>query len=133
MILRPDAIVLPDGLRTGLEVCFSEGLVSEIRPWTSPVREESGYVLSPKFVNAHSHFEYYDLIGAIEGSGYWQWINELTARKAERDPEMVRRVAHKAASLNDHTGVWAVGEWSDWPGSDEAMTSLHLEGCIFQE
>lgn len=133
MILRPDAIVLPEGIRTGLEICFSEGVIAEIRPWTSSNRDESGFVLSPRFVNAHSHFEYYDLIGAIEGASYWQWITELTARKAERDPEMVRKVAHKAAALNEHTGVWAVGEWSDWVGSDEAMTSLQLQGCIFQE
>ncbi|MEO7454568.1 MAG: amidohydrolase family protein [Fimbriimonadales bacterium] len=133
MILRPDAVVLPEGIQTGLEVCFEDGVIAEIRPWSTSVREEAGYVLSPRFVNAHSHFEYYDLIGAIEGAGYWQWITELTQRKAERDPEMVRKVAHKAAALNEHTGVWAVGEWSDWEGSDEAMTSLHLDGCIFQE
>lgn len=133
MILRPDALVLANGLHTGIEVCYSEGVIAELRPWSSEVREEAGYVLSPKFVNAHSHFEYYDLIGAIEGSGYWQWIAELTQRKAERDPEMVRNVARKAAVLNVNSGVWAVGEWSDWEGSDEAMTSLCLQGCIFQE
>ena len=133
MILRPDAVVLPHGLETGVEVCYHDGAIAEIRPWTSELREESGYVLSPKFVNAHSHFEYYDLIGAIEGSCYWDWIRELTIRKAERDPEMVRKVAQKAAALNEHTGVWAVGEWSDWEGSDEAMSDHNLAGCIFQE
>ena len=133
MILRPDAIVTPEGITTGVEVCFESGIIAEIRYWSSAARDESGTVLSPRFVNAHSHFEYYDLIGAIEGAGYWEWITALTTRKAERDPEMVRRVAHKAAALNENTGVWAVGEWSDWEGSDEAMTSLQLSGCIFQE
>ncbi|MDQ2986281.1 MAG: amidohydrolase family protein [Armatimonadota bacterium] len=133
MIFRPDAIVFSDGIRTGLEVCFSEGVIAEIRPWTSELREESGYVLSPKFVNAHSHFEYYDLIGAIEGSGYWEWIAELTVRKAERDPAVVKKVIDKAARLNVQTGVWAVGEWSDWEGSDESLTNHGLQGCIFQE
>jgi 5-methylthioadenosine/S-adenosylhomocysteine deaminase len=133
MILRPDAVVLPDGIRTGLEVCFSEGKITEIRPWTSELREEKGFVLSPKFVNAHSHFEYYDLIGAIEGSGYWDWIRELTHRKAERDPSFVEKVCQKAARLNVQAGVWAVAEWSDWAGSDNAMREYGLEGCIFQE
>jgi 5-methylthioadenosine/S-adenosylhomocysteine deaminase len=133
MVLRPDAVVLPDGLQTGLEVCIEDGVIVEIRRWTTSDRQESGLVLSPRFVNAHSHFEYYDLIGAIVGTGYWDWISELTQRKAERDPEMVRKVAQKAAALNENTGVWAVGEWSDWEGSDEAMTSLRLDGCIFQE
>ena len=105
MIVRPDAVVLPNGIQTGLEVCFSEGKIAEIRPWTSGHRDEVGYVLSPKFVNAHSHFEYYDLIGAIEGSGYWDWIRELTHRKAERDPAFVEKVCQKAARLNVQTGV----------------------------
>jgi 5-methylthioadenosine/S-adenosylhomocysteine deaminase len=133
VILRPDAIVFPDGIKTGLEVCWSEGVIAEIRPWTTEVRDENGLLLSPAFVNAHSHFEYYDLIGAIEGSGYWEWIRELTERKATRDREAVRKVAQKAAALNVHTGVYAVAEWSDWEGSDEAITSHGLQGCIFQE
>jgi 5-methylthioadenosine/S-adenosylhomocysteine deaminase len=133
MIVRPDAVVLPNGIQTGLEVCFSEGKIAEIRPWTTELRDEAGYVLSPKFVNAHSHFEYYDLIGAIEGSGYWDWIRELTHRKAERDPSFVEKVCQKAARLNVQTGVWAVAEWSDWEGSDDAMQEYDLDGCIFQE
>ncbi len=133
MILRPDAVVLPTGIEKGLEVCFSGGVIDAIRPWTSESRNESGFVLSPKFVNAHSHLEYFDLLGAISISDYWSWITELTNRKHERDPATVTQTILEAARLNLRTGVWAIAEWSDWEGSDAAMSEVGLDGVIFQE
>jgi len=133
MILRPDAVVLPTGIETGLEVCFSQGVIEAIRPWTSKTRNESGLVLSPKFVNAHSHLEYFDLLGAISRSDYWTWITELTTRKQERDPATVTQAIRDAAALNLRSGVWAIAEWCDWAGSDTAMSEIGLAGVIFQE
>lgn len=90
-------------------------------------------VLSPKFVNSHSHLEYFDLMGAISEDGFWAWLGSLTQRKHERDPVVVREMIRDAAKLNIETGVWAIGEWSDWEGSDDAMSELGLHGLIFQE
>jgi 5-methylthioadenosine/S-adenosylhomocysteine deaminase len=89
--------------------------------------------LTPKFVNAHSHLEYFDLMHEIEETEFWPWLSSLTSRKCTRDLQAVERSILKAASHNVRTGVWAIAEWSDWHGSDSAMSELGLEGVIFQE
>lgn len=134
MILRPDAVVLPGPtLASGLEVCVSENKIAEVRPWTSSARDEVGCVLSPAFVNAHSHLEYRDLQGAVEWGDYWQWIRRITALKPTRSFEEVLMYAECAAKENLHTGVAAIGETSDWPVSGKAMKDCDLGGRIFQE
>lgn len=133
-------MVLPGGeVRTGLEVSIEKGLIAEIRPWSKAAREEAGLLLSPAFVNAHSHLEYADLEGAIpaaangDESPYWTWIRSLTAIKPKRDPEAVRRAARAAAQANRDCGVAAVGEYSDWPVAGEAMSVAGIGGRIFKE
>jgi cytosine/adenosine deaminase-related metal-dependent hydrolase len=133
-------VVLPGAeVRSGLEVCIENGRIAEIRPWTKAAREEAGLLLSPAFVNAHSHLEYADLEGAIpaaasgEVSPYWTWIRTLTAIKSKRDPEAVRRAAQAAAQANRGCGVAALGEYSDWPVAGEAMSVAGIGGRIFKE
>lgn len=132
--LRPDAIVRPDGcLEAGLEVEVVDGFIAAIRKWSSSEREEAGCLLSPAFVNVHSHLEYYDLCGALEGFSYWDWIRELTTRKPMRTIESVQRSAELAAVRNIQTGIAAIGETSDWPVSGTAIRKAGLTGRIFQE
>jgi len=133
MIIRPDAVVTPSGIQIGIEVCLSSGAIEDIRPWSSEVRNEVGLILSPKFVNSHSHLEYFDMRQSLSPGSYWPWIAELTKRKQERDPNRVKGWIDVAARENLATGVWAIGEWSDWDGSDRAMTDNGLAGAIFQE
>lgn len=132
--LRPDAIVLPDGtLQRGVEVLLVEDTISAIRPWSSSDRSERGAILSPAFVNAHSHLEYYDLIGTIQGLAYWDWIRELTRLKNTRSQDDVQSAAINAAVQNRKSGVGAIGETSDWPVSGKAIRQADLQGRIFQE
>ncbi|MGI8924293.1 MAG: amidohydrolase family protein [Fimbriimonadales bacterium] len=134
MILRPDAVVLAGGkIQRGVEVCIQEGRIDAIRPWTTAARDEAGQLLSPAFVNAHSHLEYFDLIGKLGSMPYWPWIREITRIKPTRSTNQVAEAATTAANMNVATGVAAIGEYSDWPVSGEAMANAGLRGRIFQE
>lgn len=127
-------VVLAGGtIQTGVEVCIQEGRIDAIRPWTSAARAEVGLLLSAAFVNAHSHLEYYDLLGKLESMPYWPWIREVTRIKPTRSIDQVAEAATTAANLNVATGVAAIGEYSDWPVSGEAMAKAGLRGRIFQE
>ncbi|MCW5946936.1 MAG: amidohydrolase family protein [Fimbriimonadales bacterium] len=126
--------MLPDGtLQRGAEVVIEGDIIRSIQPWSSTDRNERGAILSPAFVNAHSHLEYYDLKGKLEGLAYWDWIRELTRIKDTRHRDDVQRAAIRAALQNRATGVGAIGETSDWPVSGEAIRQAELQGRIFQE
>jgi len=134
VILRPDAVVMPDcTIRPGLEVCIEGGTIVEVRPWSRAERDEVGLLLSPAFVNAHSHLEYFDLKGKLEGGEYWPWIREITKIKPTRTMDEVAAGALEAAGQNVATGVAVLGEISDWPVSGAAMAAAGLGGRIFQE
>lgn len=120
-------------VETGLEVEVAEGCIQSVRPWSSAARAESGLLLSPAFVNAHSHLEYYDLLGKMPDLEYWSWIREITRIKQSRKFESVEGAAVSAAFANIATGVSAIGEWSDWPVSAAALTEARLDGRLFQE
>lgn len=132
--IRPDAIVRPDGsLERGVEIEITDGVIAAIRPWRGTEREESGCILSPAFVNAHSHLEYYDFLGKLDGFDYWEWIRQLTIQKPGRSMEAVQCAANLAARKNASAGVAAIGETSDWPVSGIAMKRAGIKGRIFQE
>ncbi len=132
--LRPDAIVQRDGsLHHEVEVTVENGVITAIRPWSQQDREEAGCILSPAFVNAHSHLEYYDLLGKLADREYWDWIRELTRVKPLREMADVQDGATLAAQKNRSVGVAALGETSDWPVSGIAMATARLQGRIFQE
>lgn len=117
-------------LEHGLEIVLAGGRIQEVRPQRG-LPEPA--VLSPAFVNAHSHLEYGGLLDRIDERGYWPWIRRLTALKEEQRPEAVRRDARSAAQANRRTGVSLIGEHSDRPFSGEAMAAAGLRGRLFQE
>ncbi|MFN8139184.1 MAG: amidohydrolase family protein [Fimbriimonadales bacterium] len=134
MIVRPDAVVMPDGsIASGLEVCISNGIIEQVRPWSTAERDEVGMLLSPAFVNAHSHLEYFDLLGKMPDLDYWPWIRELTRLKPSRSLEVVQQAAIEAAFQNVACGITTLGEWSDWPVSANAMAAAGLRGRLYQE
>jgi aminodeoxyfutalosine deaminase len=91
-------------------------------------------VLSPAFVNAHSHLEYRAFLGSFEEHReYWPWIRALTLAKLEQDMGSVRADCELAASENRATGVFAIAEHSDRPFARKAMTLAGLVGSVFQE
>lgn len=130
MLLRPYACVIGGELRWGVEIEVVDGVITRIGV-QSGVPED--YVLSPAFVNAHSHFEYRGLLDQVRGDDFFAWIREITAAKNKQELEDVRRDCLVAAEENRGTGVALVWEHSDRPGSAEAMKEVGLEGVIFQE
>ena len=131
MTLRPYALVMDGRLETGLEVVLDDaGQVVEVRPSAGSPED---YVLSPAFVNAHSHLEYRGLQGAIKEQGYFDWIRAITMAKLSQEKAQVREDCLLAAQENRHTGVAYIAEHSDRPFSGEAMAAHGLAGVIFQE
>jgi len=130
VILRPYGVVVKGRLEVGLEVVVDDGQITELRPHTGiPER----YVLSPGFVNAHSHLEYRGLQDAIDDRAYWPWIRSLTQLKSAQDLQGVRSDTHRAARENVATGVRFIEEHSDRPFAGEALTGVGLGGVIYQE
>ncbi len=134
LLLRPDYIVTPNcDLIYGHEVLIENQRIKEVRPWTSEKRKESGLLLSPAFVNAHSHLEYNDLKNKINANEYWPWITDLTARIPKRSHDVVTSAAIQAAKENVKTGIAALGEHSNLPVSGIALKQANLDGRVFQE
>ncbi len=131
MTLRPLAVVIDGRLESGLEVEIdATGEVHEMRALEG---DPEDYVLSPAFVNAHSHLEYRGLQGQLSARGYFDWIKAITLAKQGQSLAQVREDCLVAAYENRLTGVAWVAEHSDRPFSGEAMSHHGLDGIIFQE
>lgn len=129
-LLRPYGVVIDGQLELGLELVLSEGVVKEIRPHTGI---PDSFVISPAFINAHSHLEYRGLQGRMRETEYWPWLREITQAKVEQAMAGVQADADLAAAENRRTGVAVMGEHSDRPVSGHAMKLARLGGAIFQE
>lgn len=130
MILQPYALIIDGRLETGLEVELIEGKIVDIR--TNYDRTEP-YVLSPAFVNAHSHLEYRGLKGEMKETTFLPWIREITGKKREQNLDDVRESCFLAAKENFETGVSIIAEHSDRPYASEALSHFGIIGPIFQE
>jgi 5-methylthioadenosine/S-adenosylhomocysteine deaminase len=131
MVLTPRAVVIDGRLESGLEVELDEaGQIIEVRALEE---EADDYVLSPAFVNAHSHFEYRGMQGQLHARGYVEFIKEITTAKTAQSAAQVREDCLVAAYENRLTGVAYVAEHSDRPYSGEALQREGLDGIIFQE
>lgn len=130
MVLRPYGLVINGCLEIGLELVLNNGVIEEIRPHTAI---PDHYIISPAFVNAHSHLEYRGLQGKLTETEYWPWIREITALKQTQTEEEVRADCLTAAKENRATGVALIGEHSDRPFAGEALAKEKLGGIIFQE
>lgn len=130
MILRPYGLLIDGRLEIGLELRIEDGHILQIRPHTGV---PDTYVVSPAFVNAHSHMEYRGLQGKIGQRQWWPWIRQITKLKMEEAEADVRRATLRASAENRATGVALIGEHSDRPYAGEAMAKNRLEGIIFQE
>ncbi len=129
-LLRPYGLILDGHLELGWEVLLQDGRIAEVRPHTGL---PESYVLSPAFVNAHSHLEYRGLQDRVPGETYGEWIRELTRLKAAQDLGEVRDDCLLAAEENARTGVARIAEHSDRPFAGRALRAAGLTGVIFQE
>ena len=130
MILRPFGIIVGGHLELGLEVGVERGEITFIRGHTGV---PDAYVLSPAFVNAHSHLEYRQMQATIDEPDYLPWIRELTRRKSEETDAEVDEGCRMAAVENRATGVARIGEHSDRPFSPARLSEVGIGGVIFQE
>lgn len=130
--LRPYALLRHGALEMGWEVDLdAEARIVALRRQTGPPDD---FVLSPAFVNGHSHMEYRGMQGRLDGSrGFADWIGQIAAAKREESADEVFEVCMVAARENVVTGVAFVAEHSDRPGSAEAMRRVALPGHLFHE
>ncbi len=131
MLLRPYGIIVDGELELGLEALFDEDKLVEIRPHTGLPDD---YVLSPAFVNAHSHLEYRGMLGKLDGfNEYWPWIREITRLKQLEPALEIDQATLLAAQENAAVGVAWIGEHSDRSASAAAMIAAGVSGVVFQE
>lgn len=115
----------------GLEVELDGDVIVRIGPQTC-IPEE--FILSPAFVNAHSHLEYRSLMGVVDPAlGYWEWIKALVAKKLTQTADEVVDSCMVAARENRAAGIAYIHEHSDRLGSVAAMKEAGLLGIVFQE
>jgi cytosine/adenosine deaminase-related metal-dependent hydrolase len=130
LIVRPTGLVRRGELQIGLEVEITAGVVTDIRPQTGV---PDPFILSPAFVNSHSHLEYRGKQGKIAAEGYWEWLRELTQGKTAETIEEVRQWTERAAVENRRTGVALIAEHADRPVVGAAAEKAGLSGRIYQE
>lgn len=117
-------------LELGLEVVIEGGRIAEIRPHTGI---PENFVLSPAFINAHSHLEYRHMMDTLPPGNYDRWIREIIAAKLKDTPEIVSAACDLAAKENHLTGVAKIWEHSDRLGAAAGMAMHSVGGHIFQE
>lgn len=130
MTIRPYGIVINGKLELGLEAIFDGATLSETRPHTGI---PDPFVLSPAFVNAHSHLEYRGLQGKLRSTDFFEWIREITQAKIQQNSERVLADCMLAAEENRRTGVAVIAEHSDRPGAIPAIANTGIQGVVFQE
>ena len=130
MILRPYGVVIHGTLELGLELVLNGARVLEVRPHTAA---PGGFVVSPAFVNAHSHLEYRGLQHLAGSAPYWEWIMGMSPAKAAQSLSQIQADCMLAAKENAASGVALIAEHSDRPFAGAALRACGIEGVIFQE
>ncbi|MEJ5169666.1 MAG: amidohydrolase family protein [Fimbriimonadales bacterium] len=129
-LIRPIGVVLDGRLELGLELVLFESRVMELRPHTG-VPEL--FVVSPAFVNAHSHLEYRNVRLDPGERDFFRWLEALLPHKRSLEEAAAAEAADQAALENAAGGVAFVAEHSDLPVSVPALLKAGLGGIVFQE
>jgi len=130
VLLRPYALIRRGELCFGEEVEVVDGEIVRIGPHTGLPEP---YVLSPAFVNAHSHLEYRGMLGKIHGESYFEWIRQIVQAKNLQNEDEVIQDCVQAVNENIQTGVGLIGEHSDRIGASSALACSPMKYRFFQE
>ncbi|MFN7172256.1 MAG: amidohydrolase family protein [Fimbriimonadaceae bacterium] len=128
--LRPAFAFINGRFESGLEFEFAEGRLVDIRANSHPA---GAFLLSPAFVNAHSHTEYRAMQGQISEPDYWGWIRKLTELKKREDLSHVEQMARTAADENRRAGVALIAEHVDRVEAASGLLESGLGGVGFAE
>lgn len=110
-----------------------EVLNGELLSWHEGQGPDSKGILVPCFTNAHSHLEYYTLMGKTVLGDMGEFLTSIVALKSKQTPEEVLESCRLAAKKNFEAGVARIWEHSDRPGSRAAMAEFGLTGQVQRE
>ncbi|HHO53300.1 MAG TPA: formimidoylglutamate deiminase [Deltaproteobacteria bacterium] len=118
LVLEPDGVWTPQGLKTGHVVEIEDGWIIGVVPAPRhPVSHPlPGRILLPGLVNAHSHafqraFRGHVQWRSAEHDDFWSWRDAMYAVASRLDPEGVEAVSALAFLEMAEAGVTRVGEF----------------------
>jgi len=131
-LLPIDADPIEDG-----EVIVEDDRIIEVRPvkhvGADDTRDFGEAVLMPGLVNVHSHIDYTVMRGLLEDIPFFDWIRELTARKAAlEEPDWIASATMGAAEAIAG-GITTLGDCTDSGAALLGAKNLGLRGIIYQE
>ncbi len=121
------------------EIVVEDQRIVEVRPApvkgepVSDARDFGDAVLMPGLVNVHSHIDYTVMRGLLEDLPFFDWIRELTARKAALTEADWIASATMGAAEAVAGGVTAIGDCTDSGAALLGAKALGLRGIVYQE
>ena len=98
-----------------------------------PVEAQPG-VLSPGFVNAHTHLELTWMSGRVPpAGGFAGWVDRLVALRAEETEKEAREGVARALDLLARACVAGVGDVSNTLWAEGALAERGFAGSVFHE
>ena len=127
--IRDGYVAVRDGVVTGV------GPIAE-RP-SGPRTNEidlGSVLLTPGFVNAHTHLELSHLGGAVPGArGFVPWIEDQLRVRAERSPEEVPEGIARAIAVLEAGGTAAVADVSNSLATLKPLAASGLHALVLHE
>jgi len=93
----------------------------------------AGAVITPGFVNAHSHLEYAVYAGFGDGLEFAPWLELHMARKRRLDADDMVAIARLGAAQCLASGITTTGDASFSGAAGLAMAELGLRGIVYLE
>ena len=134
-VLPVDAEPIEDG-----EIIVEEDRIVEVRPVRQigqvgphDRRDFGDAVLMPGLVNAHTHIDYTVMRGLLEDIPFFDWIRDLTLRKAAlEEPDWIASATMGAAEALAG-GVTTIADCTDSGAALLGAKKIGLRGIIYQE
>ncbi|MCX7981083.1 MAG: hypothetical protein N3A68_08595 [Bacteroidia bacterium] len=116
----PEALYWQGALLRGVSVHLQEGKVVEITHASIPDALQVEGLLTPAWVNAHTHLELSHLRGKLpRGRGMVDFLEAMGPGRGQASPEIIYQALHEAAQA----GTWAFVSHQNVPLPPEAIPS----------